>query len=147
MRIVSEVLLQRTKAETVSRYLPAFVARFPSWARLAAASESELEPLLKPLGLWRRRAVSLAGLARYAASVRGRFPSKRDDLEAVPAVGQYVANAILLFRHGLPAPLLDSGMARVLARAFRPATKADLRYDPVIQEAAGCSSAMRRPCA
>lgn len=133
LRIVSEVLLQRTRAEVVARIIPAFLERYPSWASLARAGEADLQEVLRPLGLWRRRAVSIRGLARYADSTRGRFPSRREDVESVPAVGQYVANAIWLFAHRRPAPLLDSNMARVLERYFGPRRLADIRYDPYLQ--------------
>lgn len=49
--IVSEVLLQRTKAETVAKFYHRFMNRYPSWKKLAEASEAELQEFLKPLGL------------------------------------------------------------------------------------------------
>jgi A/G-specific adenine glycosylase len=66
----------------------------------------------------------------------GRFPKTRDELEVLPGVGQYIANAILLFCHGEAQPLLDVNMARVLERVFGPRKLADIRYDPYLQELA-----------
>jgi A/G-specific adenine glycosylase len=62
--VLSEVLLQRTRAEVVVGFLPAFARRYPSWRKLSQATESDLEQWLSPLGLWRRRATSLLALAR-----------------------------------------------------------------------------------
>src|SRR3954447_26623520 len=107
VRIVSEVLLQRTRADVVARYLPTFLRRFPTWRALAGASLEEMHEGLRPLGMWRGRAPALQGLAAYAAHHRGRFPVNREDLEQIPAVGQYVGNAVQLFAHGVPAPLID----------------------------------------
>lgn len=135
-RIVVEVLLQRTTASAVGSFYPAFVDRFPSWETLAAASTDELEIFLKPLGLWRRRAASLLGLARYAAAVSGEFPRGAASHAEIPAVGQYVSNAISMFQHGLRTPLLDVNMARVIERFVRPRRLADIRYDPWLQAAA-----------
>lgn len=132
-RIVSEVLLQRTRAETVAAFYPAFFAAFPTWDLLAGASEGRLRHFLKPLGLWRRRASALRRLSAAAVEIGGRFPSCRDALEDIPGVGQYVASAILLFQHGIPAPLLDVNMARVLERYFGRRRLADIRWDPYLQ--------------
>lgn len=135
-QIVVEVLLQRTTAAAVSGFFGAFIERFPDWEALANAGAAELEVFLKPLGLWRRRAVSLLGIARYAAKQGGEFPADAALHRAIPAVGQYVSNAILVFQHNEPRPLLDVNMARVIERFVRPRRLADIRYDPWLQEAA-----------
>lgn len=131
--IVSEVLLQRTRAETVSAFFPWFIKRFPGWAELAVASEEELRSFLQPIGLWRRRAASLRALAAEMTARGGVFPTTREELETLPAVGQYVANAAIVFYHGGREPLLDTNMARVLERCFAPRKLADIRYDPWLQ--------------
>lgn len=135
-RICVEVLLQRTRAETVARVYPAFFSHFRSWADLADASLEELEEHFKPIGLWQRRARSMKALAIYASSRKGQFPSTTKDLAEVPAVGQYVANAILVFQHGENQPLLDVNMTRLIERYIRPRKLADIRHDPWLQAAA-----------
>lgn len=135
-KICVEVLLQRTRAETVARVYDPFFSRFTSWADLAEASIAELEDHFRPIGLWQRRARSMKGLAAYATAHDGLFPSCEAALADVPGVGQYVANAILLFQHGKPRPLLDVNMARVLERYLRPRRLADIRHDPWLQAAA-----------
>jgi A/G-specific adenine glycosylase len=135
-RIVVEVLLQRTTAAAVSRFYPAFLDRFPGWQELADSGPEDLEEFLRPLGLWRRRAASLLGIARYAAASGGKFPSDPAEHVEIPAVGQYVSNAVLMFQHGKATPLLDVNMARVLERVVRPRRLADIRYDPWLQAAA-----------
>lgn len=135
-KICVEVLLQRTRAETVARFYSAFFARFGGWEAIAHASREELEICLKPIGLWSRRAASLQGLAAYAAAHGGIFPRDARDHANIPGVGQYVSNAILLFQYGKARPLLDSNMARVLERLIHPRALADIRYDPWLQDAA-----------
>jgi A/G-specific adenine glycosylase len=132
-KVIAEVLLQRTQAATVGRFFPHFIKRFPSWGELALASEEQFREYLQPLGLWRRRAASLHELASEMVRRRGRFPRTRDQIEALPGVGQYIANAILLLCHGDPEPLLDVNMARVIERYFGPRHLADIRYDPYLQ--------------
>ncbi|WP_108503531.1 hypothetical protein [Paracoccus indicus] len=135
-RICVEVLLQRTRAETVAKVYPTFFGRLRSWADIAAAPVEELEEHFKPIGLWQRRARSMKALSTFAAERGGQFPDTVDGLAHVPAVGQYVANAILVFQHGENRPLLDVNMARVIERYVRPRRLADIRFDPWLQEAA-----------
>jgi A/G-specific adenine glycosylase len=132
-QIVSEVLLQRTTATVVGAFLPSFVEKFPTWEAIAAASEDDLGDSLRPIGLWRRRATSLRHLAVELVRRHSVYPATREELESLPAVGQYVASAILLFAHDEAEPLLDGNMARVLERYFGPRKLADIRYDPYLQ--------------
>ena len=132
-KVIAEVLLQRTKADVVGRMFTAFVAKFPSWEKLARCSESELQEILKPLGLWKRRASSLSALAEIMATRRGRYPKERKKIEQLPGIGQYICNAILMFDQGQSQPLLDVNLARVLERVFGPRRLSDIRYDPYLQ--------------
>jgi len=134
-RICVEVLLQRTRAETVAAMYPSFFGRFTSWKSIADADIGELEEAIKPMGLWQRRSKSVKALATYAAARSGLFPSTEAELGEIPAVGQYVANAILLFQHGQARPLIDVNMARVIERYVRPRRLADIRHDPWLQAA------------
>lgn len=135
-RIVSEVLLQQTTARAVANLYPQFFYQFPDWTTLAEATSADVGNLLKPLGLWRRRAQVLRRLAQTMLAMSGDFPRERQELERLPGIGQYIASAILLFDHGLPEPLLDVNMARVLERYFGCRTKADIRKDEFLQSAA-----------
>jgi A/G-specific adenine glycosylase len=135
-QVVVEVLLQRTTAPAVAKFYGAFFERFPGWKELAAAEPADLEEFLKPLGLWRRRASSLIGLAHYAIAAGGQFPRDQREHAQIPAVGQYVSNAIAMFYHGEARPLVDVNMARVIERFVRPRRLADIRHDPWLQEAA-----------
>lgn len=134
--VISEVLLQRTRAEAVAAFFPSFVRKFRSWNQLSQASESELGSFLRPIGLWRRRAASLQLLARAMTLRRGRFPKSREEIAQLPGVGQYIANAIEAACWCRPKPLLDVNMARVLERYFGPRALADIRYDPYLQSLA-----------
>jgi A/G-specific adenine glycosylase len=131
--VVSEVLLQRTRAEAVAAMYRPFFRAFPSWRKLATADDADLERFLKPLGLWRRRRDVLLRLAAAVGERGGRLPKGRQEIERLPGVGQYIANAIQLFATGLGAPLLDVNMARVLERYFGPRRLADIRYDSYLQ--------------
>jgi A/G-specific adenine glycosylase len=132
--IIAEVLLQRTRAETIAGFYQDFIKKYPSWEVLANACENELANFLRPIGLWRRRSVSLVALAQEMVRKNGIFPRQRENIEALPGIGQYIANAVFLFYYCIPQPLLDVNMARVLERVFGPRQLVDIRYDPYLQK-------------
>ncbi len=67
---------------------------------------------------------------------RGRTPSDRKELESIPFMGQYIANAVELIIHGKRVPLIDVNMARVLERYFGSRKMVDIRYDQYLQNLA-----------
>ncbi len=144
-RIVVEVLLQRTRAETVAALYPRFFAAYPNWRELAATTPTRMAAIIRPLGLWRRRVPVLHALATTMVARGNRFPRTQDEISSLPGVGQYITNAILLFVWKRPAPLLDVNMARVLERVFRPRRLADIRRDPYLQSLAWATLHARDP--
>jgi len=131
--IISEVFLQRTKAETVGKYLPVFFKRYPSWKQLGEATEEEIQNFTRPLGLYRQRGTRLYKLAQELAKRNGRFPKERNQVEEISMMGQYLTNAYELYVLKRKTPLLDVNMARLLERFFGERKMADIRYDPYLQ--------------
>lgn len=132
-KIISEVLLQRTKAETAARFFTSFMKKYPSWKRLAQASHGELKEVFRPVGLQEQRAKRVFALAQEMKKRKGRIPKNKEDIELIPMFGQYITNAIMLLVYGEPYPLLDVNMSRVLERFFGPRQMSDIRYDPYLQ--------------
>ena len=135
-RIIAELLLQRTQATTVSSFYATFLRAYPSWERLASTKESDLQQLLKPIGLWRQRAQMFVQLSHALAALDYKLPCTRGKLEQLPGISQYMASAVLLLCYGRKEPLLDVNMARILERVYGPRRLADIRYDPLLQEIA-----------
>jgi len=136
--IISEVFLQRTRAETVSKFLPTFLKKYPSWKQLGEASENDLQEITKPLGLYKQRGNRLYNLAQELKRRKGRFPKKRKEVEEIPMMGQYITNAYELYILKKKSPLLDVNMARILERFFRERKLTDIRFDPFLQTLAYC---------
>jgi A/G-specific adenine glycosylase len=114
--IVAEILLQRTTAAAVARAYSGFVERFPSWAALAQATLDDLEHALRPLGLWRLKALAFQQLAQAIEANGGVVPRTRKELERLRGIGPYTAGAVLAIVYGRAEPLLDVNMARLLGR-------------------------------
>lgn len=132
--IIAEVLLQRTKAETVAKFYPHFIESYPNWQTLADADTKDIAVYLKPIGLYTQRSARLKHLAEEMVKRKNKLPEDRKELEAIPYMGQYIANAVELIVFKQPSPLIDVNMSRVLERFFGPRKMADIRYDPYLQE-------------
>jgi len=132
--IIAEILLQRTKAETVSKVYLEFLRKFPSWKSIVDTDIKQLESVLTPLGLYRQRARGLKALAEKMIDTKGILPQNRDELMQLPMMGQYLANAVELVLWNKPSPLLDVNMARLLERYFKKRKLADIRHDPYLQK-------------
>jgi A/G-specific adenine glycosylase len=134
--IIAEVLLQRTRADIVSGvYLP-FIKNFEDWDAIVNSDLSEIEKYLKPLGLYRQKAHRLSKLAQEMKLLGGILPTRREEIEKMPFMGQYISNSVELIIFNRKKPLLDVNMSRVLERFFGKRKLADIRYDPYLQNLA-----------
>lgn len=116
--LVSEVMLQQTRVEVVEEYWRRFLARFETPAALAAASDEALLEHWAGLGYYRRARFLRAAAAAVVERHGGRFPADHDALLALPGVGRYTAGAVASIAFGLPRPVVDGNVARVLSRLF-----------------------------
>jgi len=115
--LVLELLLKRTKAETVEKRFPQFIAKYSNPKVVVEASNSELESDLKYLGLYRQRRAALKLIAdKILSGYGGKVPSDLALLSSIPHVGLYISNAVLCFCYGKRRPVVDSNVARVLTR-------------------------------
>jgi A/G-specific adenine glycosylase len=114
--LVSEVMLQQTGVHRVLPKWEAFVAEFP------LADECARAPLGDVLRLWQglgypRRARNLHEAAKAIVSEHGGVvPSSLEGLLGLPGVGPYTARAVLAFAFEADAAVVDTNIARVLAR-------------------------------
>lgn len=134
--VFSEVLLQRTRAETVAQYYPVFFGRYPDWNHLVQATDEELEEVFKPLGLYKHRAKRMRKIIDEYKQKNGELPKNRDELNDSSFASLYTSNAYELFVLKRRAPLIDVNMSRLLKRYFIPGEVQDVRNDKEIQELA-----------
>lgn len=114
--LISEAMLQQTQVERVTPKYLAFMARFPSFAALAAAAPAEVIRAWAGLG-YNRRAVSLHRLARDVVERHGgRLPETVDELLRLPGIGPYTARAVAAIAFGRPVAAVDTNVRRVLTR-------------------------------
>ncbi len=114
--LVAEVMLQQTQARRVIPKWEAFLAAFPTPSACADASLGDVLRLWQGLG-YPRRARNLHLAARLVADDHdGVVPDQIDDLLRLPGVGGYTARAVLAFAYERDVAVVDTNIARVLAR-------------------------------
>ena len=129
--LVSEIMLQQTRAETVKPYYARFLELLPSVRDLADADEQTILKLWEGLGYYSR----VRNLQRAAQAVvrehGGMVPADFDALLSLPGVGRYTAGAVASIAYDIPVPAVDGNVLRVCARltgceddVLLPATKA-----------------------
>jgi len=114
--LVSEVMLQQTQVERVIPYYAGWLQRWPGFPALASAPPAEVIRAWRGLG-YNRRAVNLH---RLAATVQrehgGLLPADPATLLALPGIGPYTAAAVRSFAGNERVAVLDTNIARLLAR-------------------------------
>ncbi len=119
---LSEVMLQQTTAAVAGRYFAAFVTRWPTLDKLAAASLDEVLAAWAGLGYY-ARARNLHACARMVVQGHGgRFPASEAALRTLPGIGGYTAAAIAAIAFDIPAAAVDGNVERVIARLDAIAT-------------------------
>jgi len=116
--LVSEMMLQQTRVETVVPRYGGWLARFPDLATLADADEDEVLKAWEGLGYY-RRARNLHRTAQLARErPDGSLPSTYAELRGLPGLGEYTAGAVASIAFGEAVPAADGNVRRVLARLF-----------------------------
>ena len=114
--LVAEVMLQQTQADRVIPKWRAFLAAYPQPIDCASASLADVLRLWQGLG-YPRRARNLRTTAELVGDRHGgRLPDDLDALLALPGIGPYTARAVLAFAFERDVGVVDTNIARVLAR-------------------------------
>ena len=114
--LVSELMLQQTRVDTVIPKYKAFLARFPSFQALASAQEDEVLKAWEGLGYY-SRARNLHRAAKVVVEdYGGVLPSDPAVLRTLPGIGPYCAGSVASIGFGVRAPAVDGNVLRVFAR-------------------------------
>ncbi|MEM2288703.1 MAG: A/G-specific adenine glycosylase, partial [Sulfolobales archaeon] len=132
--LVAAFMLRKTTTKQVLKVYEEFIKKYPTPQSLMEADVRELEELIRPLGIERKRARHLVELAKHIVKrFGGAIPCFREKLLELPGVGDYIASEVLLATCHQPEPLLDRNMIRVLERVFGvKSSKPRPHTDPVL---------------
>ena len=131
--LIAEVMLQRTRAEQVVPVYLEFIKKYPKVESLARANPRDVEHFFRKLGMV-NRAERIIRMAKYIVeNFSGRIPSERKELLRIPGIGEYIADALLVFAFNKRTVAIDSNIVRVVTRLFCITTKGEGRRDPRIR--------------
>ena len=132
--LVAEVLLQRSRGRTVAIVYKDLFARWPDAASLAGAALTEIEDVIRPLGLI-SRAKQLKRMAQQVVDFGG-VPSSLQAMLQLSGVGRYSASATAASAFGKRLPTVDGTSARVYRRYFGLLARRDAHVDDELWELA-----------
>ncbi|MEX0913470.1 MAG: A/G-specific adenine glycosylase [Demequina sp.] len=112
-------MLQQTPVSRVEPVWREWLARWPSPADLAGASQADAVRAWGRLG-YPRRAQRLWECSRVITfRYGGVVPATEEELRTLPGVGEYTASAVASFAYGRHAVVLDTNVRRVVGRVMR----------------------------
>jgi A/G-specific adenine glycosylase len=133
--LVAELMLKKTRADNASTAFSQFIKSFPSPKSVKCASEKKIRNILKPLGLIKQREKAFLAIFYIINEKYGsKIPSKKDDLQDLPYVGDYTVNAVLCFGFNKRVPIVDVNVTRICQRFFGIEVYGDPRVDIHIWE-------------
>lgn len=125
--LISEMMLQRTKAEQVIHVYKKFIDKYPTILCLAKAKLGDLEIILKPLGLKSRSKV-FSDAAKFINDIyRGSIPNTRNKILCVPGVGEYVSGMVMNCAFKKREYAVDTNIARIFNRILDLGLTGDIR--------------------
>jgi endonuclease-3 len=102
--LVATILSAQCTDERVNKATPELFALYPDAASLGAASQEDVERIVKPLGFFRSKAANIRGMAQGLVERHGgEVPQSLEELVALPGVGRKTASVVLGTWFGIPS--------------------------------------------
>ena len=115
--LVAVVLSAQSTDERVNSVTPILFSKYDDPYKLAKAKLSDVEKIIKPIGLYHNKAVNIINLAKeLVTKYNGEVINDRDILESLPGVGRKTCNVILNNCFDVPAFAVDTHVSRVSKR-------------------------------
>jgi endonuclease-3 len=115
--LVAVVLSAQTTDVSVNKITPHLFSQYPTPFDLAEAKASDVEKIIKFIGLYRNKTKNIIALSKELVEKHnGVVPGNRKDLESLPGVGRKTANVVLSNAFNIPALAVDTHVARVSIR-------------------------------
>ena len=115
---VSEIMLQQTQVSTVIAYWERWMRALPTVQELADAKPAQVLKLWEGLGYYSRARNLQAAAKEIVKKHDGQFPCDPADIRSLRGIGRYTAGAISSIAYGLPEPIVDGNVVRILTRIF-----------------------------
>ncbi len=114
---VSVILSAQTTDKQVNAVTPELFKRYPSFADLSQAHQTEVAALIRSTGFYQNKAKNIINLAKkVTGELNGKLPDTREELMRLPGIGRKSANVILAVGFHKPALAVDTHVLRVANR-------------------------------
>jgi endonuclease-3 len=115
--LIAVILSAQCTDKRVNMTTPELFSRFPDAESLSQADLSEIEEIIKSIGLTKSKSKNIVETAKkIVADFGGEVPENMEDLITLPGVGRKTANAVLPNAFGKPGSAVDSHVKRLLNR-------------------------------
>ncbi len=102
--LVATILSAQCTDERVNKSTPELFRRFPDAVALSAASQEDVEEIVKPLGFFRSKATNLRAMAAGLVEHHGgEVPADLEALVVLAGVGRKTASVVLGTWFGIPS--------------------------------------------
>lgn len=115
--IVAVALSAQTTDKSVNLITPALFEKYKTPEELAAAAISDVEELIRRIGMYKTKAKNIVGMSKALVQNHGGIvPDDYDSLVALPGVGRKTANVVLSVGFGHQRIAVDTHVFRVANR-------------------------------
>lgn len=113
--LAATILSAQCTDERVNMVTPALFKKYPTVQKMALASQTELEEIIKSTGFFRNKAKSLIGMAQAVVNNHaGELPQTMEELVKLPGVGRKTANVLLGTAMRIPSGVVvDTHVSRI----------------------------------
>jgi len=133
--MIAELLLKKTRAENVHKYVYNFVTKHKNNMALFNLNDKDISKLIKPLGLANQRTAAIRQVINYLhENYDNQVPNNYENLKEIPYIGEYTAGAIMCFAFNKRYPVLDVNSSRIISRFFSLKNDKDLRDNPILKQ-------------
>ncbi|MDD2433987.1 MAG: endonuclease III [Bacilli bacterium] len=115
--VIAVILSAQTTDASVNKATPSLFAKYPDFHSLAKAKVSDVEKLIKTLGLYHIKAARIIEVAKTIINdYQGEVPADFATLNSIPGIGRKTANVILVEHFNVQAFPVDTHIHRIALR-------------------------------
>jgi len=115
--VIAVMLSAQTTDKSVNAVTPILFKKYPSLEVLNNAPLSDIEEIIKPIGLYKNKAKNLKGIVKdLIERFKGVVPSNKDELMTLPGVGNKTAGVIRAEIFQIPDLPVDTHILRISKR-------------------------------
>ena len=137
--LVCTVLSAQTTDKRVNLVSPALFAAFPGPKEMAKAPLEEIEKIIKPLGMYKSKALSIKTLSSQLQETGWQVPGSMQELPRLRGVGRKTANVVLAEGFSVPGFPVDTHVICVTSRLRWHSQWNNPHPDPAVIERELCA--------